>query len=304
MSEPYTPYTPTKWESRVDQALGLVSPKVAMNRMVSRERMNYFRYLAAQPTSARTNSTPTTAGEWMRIQREKLQVMWNAIDMVANSGLCSGILNKFPTYACGTLSWQARTGDKTINSEYQAYIKQKTCKPGNIDSTGRHTLRQMCMMDIKSIMLKGDVGTNIVREDDELYIQGIEANRIGDPYKHVTSSKYVRGLRLGPTGRIDAVDIYYQDKRSGFYRYDDTYPMRDEHGLPKFLFFTNPISFDEYRGVSAFQHAIDLDTYVTSMRKYELQALLWAASQSGVFTTKSGGLPEALPFKRDRTSGS
>lgn len=303
MSKPYKAYQPTKWERRIDQALGLISPRKVMSRIVDRERANYFRYLAAQPTSARTNSTPTTTGEWLRIQREKLQVMWNAVDMVDNSGLCSGILIKFPTYVCGTLTWQARTGDKDVNAVYQQYIKEKTTKPGNIDITGRFTLRQMCMMDVKCIALKGDVGTNIVREDDEIYLQGIEGNRIGDPYKYITSETYVRGLNLDrSSGRIVSVMVYYQDKRSGFYRYDDTYEMRDKAGLPKFLFFTNPIpiSYDDYRGVSLFKHAIDNATYIDRMRQYELQALLWAASQSGVYHTKSGALPADLPFDKTR----
>lgn len=303
MSKKYEPYEPTKWESRMDKALGIVSPKTSLNRMVARERMHYFRYLAAQPTSARPNSSSTTAGEWQRIQREKLQVMWNAIDMVDNSGLCSGMLIKFPTYVCGTLAWQARTGDKNVNTQYQQYIKEKTTKPGNIDVTRRFTLRQMCMLDIKCIALKGDVGTNIVRDGDEIYLQGIEANRIGDPYKVQTSQTYVRGLVLSPdTGAIVSAQVFYQDKRSGMYKFEGTYDTRDDRGLPKFLFFTNPIpiSFDDYRGVSLFKHAIDNDTYINNMRRYELQALMWASAQSGVFHTKSGLLPESLPFDRNR----
>ena len=295
----YQCYKPSKWEERIDKAFGLLSPRAALNRMVARERTNWFRYLAAQPTTSRKNSPSTSAGEWLKIQREKLQVMWNAINMVSNSGLCTGILFKFPTYVCGTLGWQARTGDKTINEMYQNYIKAKTCKPANIDVTRRHTLRQMCMLDIKSIALKGDVATNIVRGDDgELYLQGIEADRIGDPYRWDTSNRYVRGLCLDEVGGIEAVRVYYQDRRSGTYRFDAEFPTRDANGLPNFLFFNNPIDFDNYRGISLFQHAIDNSTYIDRMRQYELQALLWAASQSGVYYTKSGGLPEALPFSR------
>lgn len=296
----YQPYQPTKWEERIDKAFGLLAPKAALNRMVNREKANWFRYLAAQPTTARRNSPSTTAGEWLKIQREKLQVMWNAIMMVSNSGLCTGILTKFPTYVCGTLGWQARTGDKSVNEAYQNYIRIKCSHPANIDITRRHTLRQMCMLDVKCIALKGDVGTNIVRGDDgEIYLQGIEADRIGDPYRWETADKYVRGLELDELGGIKAVRVYHQDRRSGLYKYDDTFPTRDpDTGLPTFLFFTNPIDFDNYRGISLFQHAIDNSTYIDRMRQYELQALLWAASQSGVYYTKSGALPEALPFAR------
>jgi capsid protein len=241
----------------------------------------------------------------MRIQREKMQVMWNAIDTVDNSGLCSGILIKWPTYVCGTLRWQAKTGNKAVNKVYQDYILHKTGKPGNIDIKRMHSLRTMCMLDVKSIALKGDVGTNIIREDDELYLQGIESNRIGDPYRWITSDTYVRGLTIdNRTGAINSVRIYHQDRRDGFYKFDAEFPMRDERGLPKFLFFTNPISFDDYRGVSLFKHAIDNATYIDRMRTYELQALLWAASQSGVYYTKSGALPETLPFSKNRIQDS
>ena len=299
MIEQYTAYKPTKWERRIDSLFGLVSPKSQLTRMVDREKINWFRYLGAYPSGARQNAMPSTAGEWIRIQREKMQVMWNAIDMVDNSGLCSGILIKFPTYVCGTLRWQAKTGDKSINTMYQEYIAHKTNKPGNIDIKRMHSLRTMCMLDVRSIALKGDVGTNIVREDDELYLQGIEANRIGDPYKWITSDTYVRGLIIDKrTGAIDAARVYHQDRRDGLYKFDDTFKMRDERGLPKFLFFTNPLSFDDYRGVSLFKHAIDNATYIDRMRSYELQALLWAASMSGVYYTKSGALPEQLPFSR------
>src|SRR5215472_1547596 len=266
--------------------------------MVNREKMNWFRYLAAQPTSARRNAPFTTAGEWLKVQREKLQIMWNAIQMVDNSGLCTGILVKFPTYVCGTLGWQARTGDKKTNDQYEEYLKQKCNKPGNIDITRRYTLRQMCMLDIRSIALKGDVGTNVVRDGDEIYLQGIEADRIGDPYKWVTTQHYVRGLDLDDYGAITGVHVFHQDRLTGYYKFDDVYSTRTKQGLPNFLFFTNPIDYDNYRGVSLFKHAIDNSTYIDRMRQYELQALLWAASQSGVYYTKSGGLPEALPFNR------
>jgi len=294
----YEPYQATKWERRVDALFGLVSTRAALNRMVNREKMNWFRYLAAQPTSARRNAPFTTAGEWLKVQREKLQIMWNAIQMVDNSGLCTGILVKFPTYVCGTLGWQARTGDKKTNDQYEEYLKQKCNKPGNIDITRRYTLRQMCMLDIRSIALKGDVGTNVVRDGDEIYLQGIEADRIGDPYKWVTTQHYVRGLDLDDYGAITGVHVFHQDRLTGYYKFDDVYSTRTKQGLPNFLFFTNPIDYDNYRGVSLFKHAIDNSTYIDRMRQYELQALLWAASQSGVYYTKSGGLPEALPFNR------
>lgn len=295
MREKYKPYEPTQWEQRLDKAVGMLSTRIAYKRLVNREKAHRFRYLAAQSTSARTNSTATTSGEWMRGSREKMQVMWNAINCVENSGLCSGIVLKFKTYVCGTLRWQSRTGVKSISDQYEQFIRYKT-KGSNLDLAGRDSLRQMCMNDIGGLVIKGDIGTNIVRRNDDLFLQGIEADRIGDPYNPIISDRYVRGLILNDDGRIVGVKVYRRDRRSGYYRYDETFKTRDEMGLPKFLFMVNPISYDDKRGVSVFKSAIDNDTYINRMREYELQALLWAASQSGVYHTKSGMLPEQLPF--------
>jgi len=293
MRPKYEPYKPSKWEARIDAALRLVAPRTQFNRAIAREREHFFRYLSAYPSISRRNATANTSGETMRGAREKLAVMWNAIQCVENSGLCTGILTKFATYICGSLRWQARTGDRMINQEYEEYMKAKL---NAIDITGRYSFRLMCITDIKSILTKGDIGCNIVRQGTELFLQGIEADRIGDPYDYQISDRYVRGLELSEEGMIQAVRVYRRDRAKGIYVFDQTFPMRDEMGMPKFLFMVNPISYDDYRGVSVFKTAIDNATYVEQMRQYELQALMWAASQSGVFHTQSGTLPEQLPF--------
>src|SRR5581483_1033815 len=294
MTKRYKPYTPGKWEARIDDAIRFVSPRWHLRRIVSRERAHYFRYLAAQSNSSRRNTSAIEIGETARGAREKLQLMLNAVACVENSGLCSSLLAKLAMYICGTLRWQSRCGDKAIAREYEDYMRIKLGRC--LDLTGRFSLRQMAMLDIKGIALKGDVGTNIVRVGNDVRLQGIEAERIGNPYEWKISSNYVRGLHLSDEGIITAVDIYYRDRLSGTYKFDQTVPMVDASGLPRFLFLVNPISYDDYRGVSMFKTAIDNATYIDRMREYELQALMWAASQSGVFHTRSGTLPDALPF--------
>jgi len=294
----YTPYKATKWEGRIDGIVGLASPRMAYRRMMFREQQHRFRYLNAQSNLARQNANPTTSGEIARGSREKMQIMWNAIDMVENSGLASGILQKFQTYVCGSLRWQPRTSDKGVNDEHAAFFKERFGKP-SLDVTGRFNGRQLAGLLVKGGCLKGDMGINIARMGGQIALQGIEANRIGDPYSYKINNNYIRGLILDDVGRIAGARIYNQDRMSGRYYYSgDTIPARDKNGLPRFLFFVNPISYDDYRGVSIFKTAIDNGTYIEAMRKYELQALLWAASQSGVYFTNTGNLPEDLPFDK------
>ena len=290
----YEAYQPTKWEERIDRVVRLLAPRMQTQRMVAREAEHRFKYLAAYPTSSRRNSNASSSGETMRGAREKLQVMWNAITAVENSGLCTALMTKIMTYVCGRLRWQARTGDRVINNEYEDYMRLKLTR--DIDCTGRFSLRQMAMLDVKGMLVKGDIGCNIVREGSEIYLQGVEADRIGDPFDYKITDNYVRGLVLDDKGVIVGVKVYRRSRYNGLYSHDMTVPMRDQHGLPMFLFLCNPISYDDYRGVSVFKTAIDNATYIDRMREYELQALMWAASQSGIYHTKSGLLPEQLPF--------
>jgi DNA topoisomerase-1 len=298
MKEKYKPYVPTKAEARIDKVIGLFAPMRAEHRMQSRERMNYFRYLAAQSNNVRQNAHPSSSGETIRGSREKMQLMWNAIDMIDNSGLGEGMLKRLADYTAGTLRYQARTGDKAVNEAYESYLKVKFGKA--IDYSKRFTLRQKAQLSVRSIALKGDVGQNTVREDSEIYFQGIEANRIGDPYNYNISNRYIRGIHIDGTGTPQAYDIYSQDRNSAFYRFEMQVPAFEKTGLPRFLFAHNPISYDDYRGVTLFKSAIDNITFLDQMRQYELQAMLWASSQSGVYKTKSGTLPEGLPFDENQ----
>ncbi len=293
----YEPYVPTPLEKRIDKLIRLVSPRIQANRVINREREHYFRYMSALPTSSRKNSNAQTSGETLRGSREKMQVMWNAINAVDNSGVCTSIVTKFQMYVCGTLRWQSRCGDRAIATQYEDYMKVALGK--SLDVTGRNSLRQMAMLDLRSILVKGDVGTNIVRDGKVIQLQGIEADRIGNPYDYSISNNYVRGLELDDAERISAARVFYRDRPSGTYKFEQTIPVKDARGLPRFLFLVNPISYDDYRGVSVFKTAIDNATYIDRIREYELQALMWAASQSGVFHTKSGALPEGLPFDRN-----
>lgn len=292
----YERYEPTKWEARIDSAIRLISPRTHLRRIVDREKASYFRYLAAYSNTGRENTNQAMVGETMRGAREKRQVMLNAMNLVDNSGLCSSLLRKIQMYICGTLRFQSLCGNRTIANEYEDYMRMKSGK--SLDFTGRFGLRQMCMMDINAILLKGDVGTNVVRQGDDITLQGIEADRIGNMYNWSISNSYVSGLNLDENGVLVSADIYYRDRASGTYSFDQTIPFRDKRGLPRFLFLMSPIDYDNYRGVSVFKTAIDNATYIENMRQYELQALMWAASQSGVYHTNSGTLPEALPFDR------
>lgn len=296
---PYKPYIPSKWEKRIDSAVGLIAPGMAVKRAQAREQINRFRYLSAQGNDARPNANPFTgSGETARGNAERRQMMWNAIDAIENSGIAWGVVNKFRDYVAGTVRYQARTGDKVINNELEEYVAERSKK--GLDYGNRHTLRQQAKLVVTGMIVKGDCGINVVRDDNTIFTQGIEADRIGNPYQYAAYDNYVGGIHINQRGGMAGADIFRRDRMSGNYQFERTLPAYNQFGLQTFMLCVNPITFDDVRGRTVFARTIDNIHYLNEIRRYELQALMWAASQSGVYYTKSGGLPD-LPFEDHTT---
>lgn len=290
-------YKPTTLEKAADTLIKIFSPRAAMQR--ARDRQMLWRYQTAMGNDVRRQATPqSSGGETQRGNRERMAMMWNAIELVENSGLASSIRQKIINYVCGTIRYQARTGDKVINSEYEAYLKARFGKA--VDIKGEDTLRQLCGKGIGGQIVKGDFGLNLVRDGGRLFAQGIEADRIGNPYEYVATDNYVGGIELDQSrgGARAAYHIYRRERMSGQYVFDIRVPARTPTlGLPNFLFTYNRNTFDDVRGRTVFKSAIDDATYIEKLRQYELQALIWAASQSGVYTTNSGTLNNDFAFR-------
>lgn len=286
-------YVPGKWESRVDKLIGLFSPKQQLARAAARQQMHYrFSYLGAKQNGMRNNNSANSAsGETMRGNQERKQLMWNAIDLIENSGLAWRIRTLFQNYVCGSLRYQARTGDKETNKLYEDYLKVKLGKA--VDLAGKNTFRQHACLAVGGQVTKGDLALNMVRRGSELYLQGIEGDRIGHPYDYQVDQDFVGGVHLDSDGGYEAFDIYTRDRKSQQYYFDMQIPAFNEIGLPNVLLCYNPITFDDVRGRTVFKNTIDKIAYLNNIRDFELQRQEWAASRSGVFYTKSGLLPES-----------
>ena len=78
----------------------------------------------------------------------------------------------------------SRCGDRGIATQYEDYMKVALGK--SLDVTGRHSLRQMAMLDLRSILVKGDVGTNIVRDGRRFGCKALK--RTGSAIHTITQS--------------------------------------------------------------------------------------------------------------------
>jgi len=287
-------YRPGKWESRIDKLVGLVAPRAALRMMEARRKMHLFSYQTARSNDLRPNANSSSvSGETMRGNQERKNMMWNGIQLIEDSGLAFRIQQLFCDYVCGTLRYQARTGSARVNQLIEDYVKAKFSR--SVDIAGKWSFRQYAINAIRGCVVKGDLGFNFVR-NGELYLQGIEADRIGHPYDYRATKTFIGGVHLDQFGGYQAFDIYTRDRMSTQYYFEDQIPAYDQNGLPRFLLVVNPLTCDDVRGRSVFARTIDKIDWLNKIRDYELQAQEWAASQSGVYYTLDGAMPNGTAF--------
>ncbi len=279
----------------LDRIVSYVSPKAGLHREIAKQKLAMLRANGAISNDARRNASQhSNLGETMRGQVERKQLMWNAMELIENSGIAWKIKECFANYTASHIRIQARTGDKTVNDQYEHYLKDKLGSK-MIDYNGNSTFSGLLRIAVGGMIVKGDCGMNVVHRDGTICLQGIEADRIGDPNEFKASNEYIGGIHIR-NGLNAAYDIYTREPFSGQYYFDKTLDRFSMDGQENFYFGFNPITFDDRRGRSAFSRMIDNLSYMDKIRAWELQALQWASSQSGVYKTVGGSLPDGLNF--------
>lgn len=306
------PYRAGRIEGALDRMIGVVAPGLASRRLQSRldlhRAQHQLRYQSAYPTDLRSNANPNTASAETQVgNRERLALEWNAIEVMENSPIFSGMINKIVTYLVGTLQYQPRSGSKEWNKLAGEYLKDRLGKI--CDLAGRKTFRVQTGLAVKGGLVKGDCGLNIVRSRNVTQLQGIEGDRIGHPYQYRATAEFIGGVHLDEYGAHLAYDIYTKSRKSGMYHYqvtepanssrdwelEKTIPAFDGAGLPQFLLYVaNPRTFDDIRGRSIFGPMLNKADIVDKITKWELEALAWASSQSGVYHTDNGEIPRGM----------
>lgn len=280
---------------RVENALCRYAPALAMRRERQRYEFAHFRAQGAYPNAGRANASPFESNPY-RQDREQRQLLWNAIELIDNSGLAESITSKVELYTVGSLRYQARTGNAGVNKLYEDYMREKTGT--SLDIEGESTLRKMCGIAIRGRIVKGGALFDLVRpypDDPDIYLRGVEYDRVGSPWDFRVANDYVGGFHLGPGGRKESVDIYTRDRMGGMYAFEENVPIFDAYGRRQVMHLYRRTTFDPHKGVTAFKTAIDNVHYIDQIRKYELQAMQWAATQTAIYYTETGEMPER-PF--------
>lgn len=264
----------------ITKALAIVSPQRAMKRMVGQQRLrNFGRFDSALDSTKRGISRNISGAEDTAGTAERYKLIRAARDLADNFPPVRSLLLKFATYVAGRLTYQARTGDKDLDTEVERYWS-KWCR--ECDFLRRHDFISFLQLAVMAMLRDGDCGFIIVRDNGALRLQSVEADRIGSPYDRlIDSDKYIGGLNLDDFGRITSYRVFVRT-------INNQYLSPTDIPANEFIHLFDATRLDEYRGRSAFASSLNATRDLQEAIKAEIQAIKFASYQTGVIVNESG----------------
>jgi len=278
----------------IDKAVAFFNPNAAVERLASRAKLTKFEYDATMYNRQRRVPSQLTGAEGFRSNYDRVEMMKRARDLDQNFGLVRSLLLKFATHVAANITYQARTADQNVNSEVEAYWNQWWDK---CDLSGRHTGSILMQIATMSMLRDGDFFFVLARtQDGDLRLQGIEADRIGDPFRTYTSLNLIGGIHINQeTGAPDGYDVYLRTFGNA-YMFQATIPASQVFHL------YDPLRIDQYRGVTAFCTAINDATDIYEITAMEKMAAKIASSQGGIIKRTNNNASDLANLTNDLDS--
>jgi lambda family phage portal protein len=275
----------------IDKAVAFLNPQGAVDRLVARQKLVNFSYDAVKYSRERKGPSSLSGAEDYRSNYDRVELMKRARDLAENVGLVRSILMKFASHTAANISYQARTENPEVNTDVEAYWAEWWDR---CDLTTRHTGSTLMQVAMMSMLRDGDFLIVLVRDKDgNLKIQGIEADRLGDPFRTYTSLDLIGGIHIDRnTGAPTAYDIFNRSI-GDFYTYQATIPSSQAFHL------FDPLRIDQYRGVSAFHTAINDCTDIYDIINFEKMSARLASSQSGIVKRNNNNASDLSSLTND-----
>jgi lambda family phage portal protein len=275
----------------IDKAVAFINPQGAVERLIARKKLTKFEYDAVKYTRERRGPSSLSGAEDYRSNYDRVELMKRARDLAENVGLVRSLLLKFAGHVAGSISYQARTLNPQINSDIEAYWAEWWDK---CDISGRHTGSTLMQVAVMSMLRDGDFLFLLARDNDNnLKLQGIEADRLGDPYKTYTSLELIGGIHIDRnTGAPTAYDIFNRSI-GDFYTYQATISASQAFHL------FDPLRIDQYRGISAFHTAINDATDIHELTGFEKMSAKVASTQSAIVKRNNNNASDLSTLSTD-----
>lgn len=260
--------------------------------MAARQALSMFSYDGARASNQRAQASRNIAPNSYSVQRDRLQLMREAIDLEQNFSPAKTLNRKYAMYVAPQ-SYNAQTGDTALDADIETYLNEIWFP--NCDVTGRYNFWTMMEFGVLGMNRGGDYGWAFQRLGADidtpidtaanlpLKIQAVEADRIGGIYQNVVTEDYCAGVLIGPDGRPTHYRVF--KRAMGIDSYVDPVDIPAD----QFVHYLDPMQIDSYRGISK------LDTSSANLRDlYEIISYIKGktklASALTLFTNSSGAV--------------
>ena len=277
MTEPKTPRA-----SWLDKTISFINPEAGLKRKYYKDQLEFAYDAANLGRAAATlgGTASLAAPESLANQRDRIKMMWEARNLVNNYSFFKSILLKEAMYVCGQIRYQSQTGNPDIDRQIESYFSEwsKRC-----DVTGRYPFRHLVQLAHMGMRRDGDAGFALVTQGKDVFLQAIEADRLGNPHEGgKNDDTYIGGITIDNLGRPHQYRIF---KRTLHGQYTNP---RD---VPKsnFIHYIDPLRADQYRGITAFETAIPHAKDLYELLQMEKLAVKWASAHAGVITKDDHG---------------
>ena len=298
-------------QNLLDRVISVIAPMQAVRRMAAKQLLHEFAYDAVQSSTKRAQAPAQIAPNSFQVQRDRLQLMREAIDLENNFAPAKTLNRKYAMYVTPQ-SYHAQTGDADLNLAVERYLNDEWFP--NCDVSGRHHFFQMLEFGVMGMNRGGDYGWAFIRPGIEsdmptesiihlpLRIQAVESDRIGGVYQNVVSENYVSGIGIGESGTIEYYRVFRRGMSAGQYFDPVDVPAN------QFVHYVDAMQADMYRGVSKLDagcaHLRDLYEMVDYLKgKAKLASALTIFTNTMGATSGSGAMDAYSSNKFERNAG-
>lgn len=258
----------------IDRAVALVNPQAGVERAIARAKLTHFNYDATKYNRERKGPSVLQGAESYRTGYDRIELMKRSRDLAENVGLVRSILMKFASHTAANVSYQARTSEPAVNTDVESFWSEWW---DNCDISTRHTGSTLMQVAVMSMLRDGDFLFVLIRDKNgDLKLQGIEADRLGNPFQVYTTSELIGGIHIDQeTGAPTAYDIFARS-------IGNAYTFQQKVSASQAFHLYDPLRIDQYRGISAFHTAINDAQDIYDIINFEKMSAKVASSQSAI----------------------
>jgi capsid protein len=272
----------TPWFER---AISAVAPGYGLRRLEARVQRRLFEYQAAQADRLYSPKTWSEPAESSGTARDRLRMMWEALDLVENFPPAKAVISRFGTFLTPT-EYAPATGDRDYDAVVAEYF-HGWCK--RCDVTGRHSFRKLIQIAVEMRPAYGDCGIALRRTDAGLKLQLVSGDRIGNP-NEMQQAELGDG-RFYFSGVI--TDKFGAPTHYRVFRVDSAGMYRDPEDIPasQFFHYFDPFRADQYRGVTDFHAVARTARMLKEILDAEQVGVRFASQQAALVFTERGQAP-------------